>query len=100
MRRLGICEEKGSGVDKVINAAEIFQLPPPDFRVGEQRTIAILYAHQDFSEMSKDDRIRACYQHCCLMYVSNQKMSNQTLRDRFDLSETKNSSCFCRHSGG
>lgn len=89
MRRLGICEEKGSGVDKVINAAEIFQLPPPDFRVGEQRTIAILYAHQDFSEMSKDDRIRACYQHCCLMYVSNQKMSNQTLRDRFGLSETK-----------
>ena len=39
--------------------------------------------------MSKDDRIRACYQHCCLMYVSNQKMSNQTLRDRFGLSETK-----------
>jgi ATP-dependent DNA helicase RecG len=89
MRRLGICEEKGSGVDKVINAAEVYQLPPPDFRVTENRTVAIIYAHQDFSDMSKDDRIRACYQHCCLMYVSNQKMSNQTLRDRFGLSETK-----------
>ena len=34
MRRLGVCEEKGSGVDKVIQAAEAFQLPAPDFRVG------------------------------------------------------------------
>jgi len=33
--------------------------------------------------MSKADRIRACYQHCCLMYVSNQRMSNQSLRKRF-----------------
>ena len=89
MRRLGICEEKGSGVDKVINAAEVFQLPAPDFRVGAVRTTAILFAHQDFSCMSKADRVRACYQHCCLMYVSNQRMSNQSLRARFGVSESK-----------
>ena len=89
MRRFGICEEKGSGVDKVIFAVEAYQLPPPNFRVGEHRTTAILYAHQDFSQMGKEDRIRACYQHCCLMYVSNKKMSNQSLRDRFGLSETR-----------
>jgi len=29
MRRPGICEEKGSGVDKVIQAAEFSQLPAP-----------------------------------------------------------------------
>lgn len=89
MRRLGICEEKGSGVDKVVKAAEIFQLPAPDFRVGELRTTAVLFAHQDFSAMSKADRIRACYQHCCLMYVSNQSMSNQSLRERFGVPESK-----------
>lgn len=44
MRRLGICEEKGSGVDKVIKAAELFQLPAPDFRVSELRTTAVLSA--------------------------------------------------------
>src|SRR5690606_23084210 len=70
MRRLGICEEKGSGIDKVINAAELFQLPAPDFRVGDVSTTAILFAHQDFNKMSKQDRIRACYQHCVLLYVS------------------------------
>jgi len=89
MRRLGICEEKGSGVDKAVKAAEVYQLPAPDFRVGAVRTSAILFAHQDFSVMSKADRMRACYQHCCLMYVSNQRMSNQSLRERFGLGESK-----------
>ena len=32
MRRFGICEEKSSGIDKVIQAAEVYQLPAPDFR--------------------------------------------------------------------
>lgn len=90
MRRFGICEEKGSGIDKVVIAVEVFQLPAPDFRVGETRTTAILFSHQDFADMGKSDRIRACYQHCCLQYVSNQRMSNQTLRKRFGVDESKN----------
>lgn len=89
MRRLGICEEKGSGIDKVIRAAEVFQLPAPDFRAGELRTTALLFAHQEFANMSKGDRVRACYQHCCLMYMTNQRMSNQSLRLRFGLGEDK-----------
>ena len=89
MRRFRICEEKGSGIDKVVSAAEDFQLPAPDFRVGDTRTTAVLFAHQDFADMSKPDRIRACYQHCCLLYVSNQRMSNQTLRERFRLSDSQ-----------
>ena len=89
MRRLGICEEKGSGVDKVIQAAEAFQLPAPDFRVGEKRTSVLLYGHQDIEEMDRNDCIRACYQHCCLRYVMNEKMTNQSLRKRFKLPESK-----------
>ena len=89
MRRLHICEEKGSGVDKVVDAAEVFQLPAPDFRAGALRTTAVLFAHQEFADMSRNDRVRACYQHCCLQYVSNRKMSNQTLRERFRLAEGK-----------
>lgn len=89
MRRLGLCEEKGSGVDKVVHAAELYQLPAPDFRVGELRTTAVLFAHQNFPEMGKSDRMRACYQHCCLQYVTGERMSNQSLRQRFGLSEAK-----------
>lgn len=89
MRRLGVCEEKGSGVDKVIQAAELFQLPAPDFRVGEKRTSVVLFGHLGIEEMDRNDRIRACYQHCCLRYVMNQKMTNQSLRERFKLPESK-----------
>lgn len=89
MRRLGICERKGSGVDKVVQAAEAYQLPAPDFRVGERRTSAILFAHQDLDGMDRNDRVRACYQHCCLRYVMNARMTNQSLRERFKLAEEK-----------
>ena len=89
MRRMGICEEKGSGIDKVVSAAELFQLPAPDFRAGELRTTAVLFAHQEFPEMSRSDRIRACYQHCCLQYVSGQRMLNQSLRERFGLDDSR-----------
>ena len=89
MRRLGICEEKGSGVDKVVQAAEAFQLPAPDFRVGEKRTSAVLFSHKAFEDMDRHDRIRATYQHCCLRYVMNEKMTNQSLRERFNLPDDK-----------
>jgi ATP-dependent DNA helicase RecG len=88
MRRFNICEEKGSGIDKVITAVEDFLLPAPDFRISPTRTTAILFAHQNFADMRKSDRIRACYQHCCLWHINNKRMSNQTLRDRFRLSES------------
>lgn len=64
-------------------------LPAPNFRVGETRTFAVLFSHQDFFGMSKSDRIRACYQYCCLLYISNQRMSNQTLRERFNVVKSK-----------
>lgn len=89
MRRLGVCEEKGSGVDKVVQAAEVFQLPAPDFRVGEKRTSAILFSYKVFEDMDRNDRVRATYQHCCLRYVMNEKMTNQSLRERFNLPEKK-----------
>ena len=89
MRRLGICEEKGSGIDKVIQAVEAYQLPAPDFRIGERRTSAVLFAHLDIEDMDRNDRIRACYQHCCLRYVMNDQMTNQSLRERFKLPEHK-----------
>lgn len=89
MRRIGVCEEKGSGIDKVVGAAEAYQLPAPDFRVSERRTTVVMFAHIPFDDMDRNDRIRACYQHCCLRYVTNQRMTNQSLRERFHLPEAK-----------
>lgn len=83
MRRMNICEERGSGIDKVIFHVEAFQLPAPDFQVTDNHIKSVLYAHKKYSQMDTNDRIRACYQHACLCWVSNQKMTNTSLRKRF-----------------
>ena len=89
MRRMRICEEKSSGVDKVIHAAEAYQLPAPDFRAGHYRTVVTLSGPKPFESMDRDDRIRACYQHCALKWVMSERMTNQSLRERFQLPENK-----------
>ncbi len=85
MRRVNLCEERGSGIDKVISAVEFFQLPPPDFKVVEDNTIAILYAVKKLNNMTQKERIRACYQHACLQIVSNEEMTNSSVRKRFGI---------------
>lgn len=87
MRRLGICEERGSGIDKVIALCEIFQLPAPEFIEGDNYTRVILFAPKTLHQMDRQDKIRACYQHCCLRYVSGEKMTNQTIRERFKIED-------------
>lgn len=95
MRRMNMCEERGSGIDKVIKSAEVFQLPAPRFDVTQQHTKATLFAPRKLAEMDKEDRVRACYQHACLRYVSHDPMTNTSLRDRFAI-EPKNYSVASR----
>ena len=95
MRRIGVCEERGSGVDKVVSQTELYQLPAPLFETTEEHTRAVLFAHREFREMDKADRIRACYLHACLRYVQRDFMTNTSLRKRFGIEE-KNSSMASR----
>ena len=87
MRRIGFCEEKGSGLDKVIFYNELYQLPPINVIVVENRTRVTMYSYKTLNDLDKKEKIRACYQHACLKYVSNEKMTNQSLRDRFKIED-------------
>jgi len=87
MRRMGFCEEKGSGLDKVIASVESYQLPPIRIKVSENRTIVAMESYKTWAEMGKNERIQACYQHACLKYVSNDVTSNQSLRERFRIDD-------------
>ena len=87
MRRMGFCEEKGSGVDKVIANNEEYHLPPINISVDDLRTTVTIFAHKKFSEMSRKEKIIACYQHCCLCYLLGEKMTNQSLRERFEIED-------------
>jgi predicted HTH transcriptional regulator len=87
MRRINICEERGSGVDKVINEVEMYQLPAPNFIEEDGFLRVIMYAYKPLRDMDKNDKVRATYQHCCLKYVSNEHMTNTSLRERFKIAE-------------
>lgn len=87
MRRMGFCEEKGSGLDKVIFFNELYQLPPINVLVAENRTRVIMYSYKTLNDLDKKEKVRACYQHACLKYVSNEKMTNQSLRERFKIED-------------
>ena len=89
MRRLRICEEKGSGIDKALSEVEFYQLPAIDIQASETRTIVKMFSHKPFADMSKKERITACYQHCSLRYVMSGHMTNTSFRERFGLSDTK-----------
>ncbi len=86
LRRLKICEERGSGIDKVVLSIEIYQLPAPEFRVNGH-TISTLFAYRRLNEMGRVDKVRACYQHACLRYVSREIMTNASFRKRLGIED-------------
>ena len=86
-RRYRICEERGTGFQKVVRAIELFGLPPLVFTLQENAFRVTLYAPRKFSEMSQTERIEACYQHAVLQYLSSSTLTNSTLRVRFKLHE-------------
>jgi predicted HTH transcriptional regulator len=80
-----MCEEQGTGLDKVIEAVELFQLPPPLFRQSDASMQVILYGPRTFADMTIDERTRACYQHAVLKFLSGERMKNASLCVRFGI---------------
>ncbi|MDG4542589.1 MAG: ATP-binding protein [Rickettsiales bacterium] len=95
MRRINICEERGTGIDKVLFEIEKVQLPAPKFSVEQNHTRITIYAYKALTKMNKEEKIRACYWHACLCQESNQLMTNSSLRERFGI-EQKNQAIVSR----
>jgi ATP-dependent DNA helicase RecG len=85
MRRMGFCEEQGSGLDKVVASIEVYQLPPLKLQTEESSTQAILYGPRSFADMNRSERVQACYQHAVLKWLGGEKMRNVTLCERFGI---------------
>lgn len=91
MRRYKICEERGSGLIKALDAIELFGLPPLQFEQGENYFKVTMFAPKTFAEMTPKERIEACYQHATLKYLSGGGMTNTTLRERLKVPEKSRS---------
>lgn len=89
MLQLGLCERRGSGVDRAVEAMEKMLLPAYKAESGNDYTRVTLFPKKSVSDMTKEERIEACYQHCCLAYADNEAMNNQSVRERFGLNKNQ-----------
>ena len=92
MRRMGICEELGTGWDKIIISCEAMFLPAPKIQLFEDSTRVTIFSDMPFTSIALEDKLWACYVHACIKYVQGEQLSNSTLRERFGLKETSSGS--------
>ena len=90
MHKCGICEERGSGYDKVLFATSKHRMIAPKIEnQSDKFTKVTLYSAVPFEIISKEDRIRTCYMYACLMYVQGTPINNNAIREVFGI-EAKN----------
>ncbi|MCF0195240.1 MAG: putative DNA binding domain-containing protein [Bacteroidaceae bacterium] len=91
MRRFNICEEAGSGWDKMVKECELMNMPSPKVIKYEENTRVVVYAKRPFNAMTLEEKVWACYLHACIQYLTLQPCTNATVRTRFGLSPTQQS---------
>ena len=89
MFMLGICERRGSGIDRAVAAVEEMFLPAVKFTKSEQHTRVFMFPQKSIKEMTKQEKIDACYQHACIVYEDGQAVNNQSVRERFLLNKNE-----------
>lgn len=87
MRRMGMCEELGSGLVKVVEATEQNRLPAPNFEKLDGTTRVTLLGPKSFVELDRHQRVDICYQHSCLRRHERKRMTNASLRERFGIED-------------
>lgn len=92
MRRLKMCEELGTGWDKIIISCELLQLPAPHIDIYEENTKVTLFSKVDFFDLSQSDKLLACYMHACIKYIQGEYLTNSSLRNRFGLEDKSSAS--------
>lgn len=92
MRRLRMCEELGTGWDKIVLTCELLQLPAPKIELYDESTRVILFAEMPFSGISMEDKLWACYLHACIKHVQGEQLTNSSLRYRFGVKESSSGS--------
>lgn len=89
MFMLNICERRGSGIDRAVEAIESMYLPAAKFTKTEQHTRIFMFPQKDLSKMTKQEKISVCYQHACLKHEDNESINNQSIRERFKLNKNQ-----------
>lgn len=88
MRRMDLCKGKGVGIDRAVDAAEAAKLPALEFEAVGDHFKAVVTARKPFKELTLEERLRICRQHCDSQYAKGEAMTLATLRERLEVEPT------------
>ncbi|MCR4954297.1 MAG: putative DNA binding domain-containing protein [Treponema sp.] len=88
MHKCGICEERGSGFDKIILVTGEQGIISPRIEIQDnQFTKVVLFSKLPFDTIPKEEKIHTCYMQACLAYVNFSAITNSDVRKIFGLEE-------------
>ncbi len=88
MHKCGICEERGSGYDKIVTATSSNAMLAPKVESQNGKfTKAVIFARVPFDITTMEERVWTCYMQACLAYVQFKSIANADIRNLFGLTE-------------
>lgn len=95
LRIIHVCEERGSGFDRMEEGMSALKIPAPKVETGDDFARTKLYWYSNLNEWTKEDKVRTCYLATCYYYVNEIPVANAVLRERFGV-EAKNKAIISR----
>ena len=84
--------KQDKGWNTILALCEKFKLPFPRINLYESNLKITVFSSLAFKELDQNEQLRACYLHCQQMSLKDERMSYQSLKERFNLpySQKKN----------
>lgn len=87
LRRINIGDTAGSGFDKIVSSLENVHFPPAKVEQTPTGVRVVLFFNKPFEEFTAKEKLQATYEHVVLRYISSNRATNKSLRERFGLEE-------------
>lgn len=85
--KLGICEKRGTGWDKVAEETGKLKYPAPTVSATERHTVVTLMKQKTLTSMTQEEKIWSIYINACFLWVEQVYTTNSTVRELFDIDE-------------
>lgn len=86
--KVGICERRGSGWDKIATEASEFGFSAPSPEITKTTTRIILTQHKTLADMTNEERMWSIYIYACLLWVEKKYLTNTLVRKLFAIPES------------
>ena len=87
MFKLGICEKRGTGWDKVAEETGKLKYPAPTVSATDRHTVVTLMKQKSLTDMTQEEKTWSMYINACFLWVGRTYTTNSTVRELFGIDE-------------